>query len=107
MTRLGLQLVEVQCARKDRRRVVRKVIIYPFNGKYKFFYFNPFYTLYAALRIVRDYTGYASVRVYMRIHDSHHQLSGFAILKIKNKIKFPMGLCEASFPLPASWGPPF
>ena len=65
---------------------------------------NPFYTIYAALRIVRDYTGYASVRIYMRIHDSHHQLPGFAILKIKNKITFPMGLCEASFPLPASWG---
>ena len=49
------------------------------------------------------YSIYASVRIYMRIHESHHQLPGFCHFGKKKK-KLPMGLCEASFPLPASWG---
>ena len=38
------------------------------------------------------YSIYASVRFYMRIHESHHQLPGFAILKKKNEKKnYPWG----------------
>ena len=52
----------------------QRLVVKPGNKECSF---NPFYTIYAALRIVRDYTGYASARIYMRIQASHHV---FAIL---------------------------
>ena len=66
------------------------------------------FTFYPILYHIRSgafrayYSIYASVRIYMRIHESHQQLPGFAILKRKKKL--PMGLYEASSLLPVAWG---
>ena len=44
------------------------------------------------------YTIYALVRIYMRIHESHHQLPGFAILKRKKKKKITHGALRGILP---------
>ena len=88
-------------------RIESRVIadtFYPFTA----LNINPFYTIkYAAVRLwsIIPYTHWC---VFTCV--SMRATINFLVLpfwKEKRKRKLPMGLCEASFPLPASWGPPF